>query len=349
MKRKWLSIVGLLVAFIIAAAASYVLLTSPTYENTTLTYRLKWLANTGFVGDLYADNYGLYTEEGLDVLVEPGGPENNPIRGLGTGRVEFGVASSDQVIRALARTDTANSNQRELVVIAQIYHQNPVRWIHRSTSVMVDDSSDLEKYSIGVTAGDTDETILRALETKHKLNLSTREVSYSYAPFFNESVELFPVYLNTQGVEIKRQMASSGIKTAFFNPIDYGVDIASNSIVTTARMIRENPDTVRAFLRATLKGWREALDKENLEKSVNVMVSHTAFDKSKADSVRSVLRRKIKYTRNLVIPFNESSIGTIDTTAWKQAEEVMLEQGLIRQPVEIVDHINSSYLPRYHE
>ena len=346
MKRKGVALVGLIVAFTIASAASYVLLTSPSYDNTTLTYRLKWLANTGFVGDLYADNYGLYTEEGLEVLVEPGGPENNPIRGLGTGRVEFGVASSDQVIRALAKADTANGNQRKLVVIAQIYHQNPVRWIHRSPSVMVDDSSDLEQYSIGVTAGDTDETIFRALENKYKLNLSTREVSYSYAPFFNESVDLFPVYLNTQGVEIKRQMASSGIKTAFFNPTDYGVNIASNSIVTTARKIREEPDTVRAFLRATLKGWREALDKENLEKSINVMASHTDFDKSKADSVRSILRRKIQYTRKLVVPADEESIGTIDTTAWKQAEKIMLKQGLIRRRVGIVDHINSSYLPR---
>jgi NitT/TauT family transport system substrate-binding protein len=66
-----------------------------------VAYRLKWLFNASVVGDIYADAHNIFGDEGLDVTVKEGGPERDAIRELEMGRAQFGVASADQVIRAM--------------------------------------------------------------------------------------------------------------------------------------------------------------------------------------------------------------------------------------------------------
>ncbi|MBW1846650.1 MAG: ABC transporter substrate-binding protein, partial [Deltaproteobacteria bacterium] len=68
-----------------------------------INYRLKWLFNASVVGDLYADVNNYFSTEGLDVKIKEGGPERDAIRELELGYAQFGVASADQVIRALSK------------------------------------------------------------------------------------------------------------------------------------------------------------------------------------------------------------------------------------------------------
>ena len=117
-------------AVVVVAVVIY-LVTRPSKEagsDKQIAYRLKWLANTGFAGDLVADTYGYFREEGLDVTVRPGGPEKDPIREVITGDAKFGVASADQVIRAIEQG-------AQIKVVAQIYQHDPVAWIYRSSNL----------------------------------------------------------------------------------------------------------------------------------------------------------------------------------------------------------------------
>jgi NitT/TauT family transport system substrate-binding protein len=68
-----------------------------------VSYRLKWLFNISVVGDLYTHDSGLFAKNGLNVTVKPGGPEKDAIKELELGHAQFGVASADQVIRAVSK------------------------------------------------------------------------------------------------------------------------------------------------------------------------------------------------------------------------------------------------------
>jgi NitT/TauT family transport system substrate-binding protein len=72
-------------------------------EKEEVAYRLKWLFNVSVVGDLWADVNGNFEKNGLKVTVKPGGPERDAIKELELGRSQFGVASADQVIRAVSK------------------------------------------------------------------------------------------------------------------------------------------------------------------------------------------------------------------------------------------------------
>jgi len=288
-----------------------------------VTYRLKWLFNISVVGDLYTDAHGIFADRGLRVTIKEGGPERDAIKELELGHAQFGVASADQVIRAV-------SKGAPVVVIAQLFQANPLQWIYRPDKTRIEGPEDLKGETIGITYGGNDETIIRALLSKYQImNNEVRffSVRYDYTPFYQGEVDLWPIYRNAEGVVIGEKLRKAGEEVSFFNPDKFGIRFVSNSVITTERMLKERPETTQNFLRALLRGWREALDPANTEKAVATIYQ---FDK---DTPIRLIRKQLAATRMLMKPSPGTAIGRIDVEAWKQTERIMLEQKLIPGPV----------------
>jgi NitT/TauT family transport system substrate-binding protein len=294
-----------------------------------LNYRLKWLFNASVVGDIYADVHGYFKEAGLDITVKPGGPERDAIKELELGQAAFGVASADQVIRAL-------SKGAPVVVIAQIFQINPMHWMYREKDISIEKLDDLKNKIIGVTFGGNDEIILRTLLAKG--NISEQDTTlfsarYDYNPFFQKKVELWPVYLNTQAVFLKKKMAENGEAVSFFNPADHGVQFVSNSVVTSQKMITEQPEVVKAFVSSLCKAWEAALAPENKDKAIETLQQ---FDK---DTSVDVMAEQLEVTRRLIKPTADMAIGTIDLPAWQQTAKIMAEQKQTSRLISVTDAI----------
>lgn len=298
-----------------------------------LAYRLKWLFNSSVVGDLYADTGGYFEAAGLDVEVKAGGPERDAIKELELGQAQFGVASADQVIRAMAKGSP-------VVVIAQLFQINPLQWIYRQSDTPVVRLEDLRGRTIGVTFGGNDETIMRTLLAKGGLterDVTLFSVRYDYTPFYRKQVDLWPVYRNTQAIVIGRKMAQDGEPVQFLIPRDFGVKFVANSVVTSQQMAAERPDLVRRFIQALLQGWQAALDPAN-DGQVLAMLQH--FDK---DTPPDQLQAQLAVTRKLVEPLGDAPIGTIDTEAWIQTEQIMREQDQIAEPVNVTSVLRPEF------
>ena len=296
-----------------------------------VTYRLKWLRNMSTAGDLLADHLGYFKEAGLDVDIKPGGPERDPIRELELGYADFGVASADQVVRAMAKGSP-------VVVVAQLFQANPLQWIYRQKRLTVKRPEDLRNRTIGVTFGKNDEMILMTLLARAQIPVSQVRlygVRLDYTPFFKNRVDLWPVYINTQGVEIGNRLQSAGEPAAFLNPAEFGVRFVANAVVTTQNTVDAHSDLVRRFVNAVLRGWRQAMDPANGEQVIEAV---RRFDR---DTAANVLQQQLKATRNLVQPDPDVAVGTIDRNGWRQTETIMLEQHQIPKPVNVVDRLKS--------
>lgn len=295
--------------------------TSPAAEQ--LTYRLKWLFNAGAVGGLYANAHGFFADEGLEVTIKAGGPERDAIKELELGYADFGVASADQVIRALDKGAS-------VVVIAQLFQENPLQWIYRPDHLQLDGLHDLKGRVIGITYGGNDETIMRTILAKGGIKEDEVElfsVRYDYTPFYKRQVDLWPVYRNTQAVLISDKLKDAGEEVAFFRPSDYGVRFVANSIVTSEKMFGERPQTVDKFIRALFKGWGQALDPVHKQEAIGIL------RRSGDDTSAAILSKQLEITRALMLPAPDLVLGRIDVEAWKQTEAVMLGQKLIPRPV----------------
>lgn len=303
-------------------------------EMTKVSYRLKWLFNASVAGDIYADANGFFEKEGLDVEVKEGGPERDAIKELEMGHAQFGVASADQVIRAV-------SKGAPVVVLAQLFQANPLQWIYRPDENRIDKPEDIRGKVVGITFGGNDETIMRALLAKYGIKeneVNLFSVRYDYTPFYEHKVALWPVYRNAQGVIIGDQLEKAGEKAAFFDPDASGIRFVANSVITTEKMIKEHPETVKKFVSALVKAWNEALHPANSGKTVETIGK---FDK---DTSSDVIRRQLDITRRFMKPSEKTVFGAIDIAAWKQTESIMLGQKLIPAPVDIGKRLKTEYV-----
>ena len=316
-------ILALLLIFVLSACSEK---EQPLEE---VNYRLKWLFNISVVGDLWADAHGHFEQNGLKVTVKPGGPEKDAIKELEIGHAQFGVASADQVIRAVAKGSP-------IVVLAQLFQINPLHWIYRPDRTALKTPQDLKGKIIGVTYGGNDETIMRALLAKY--NITENEVKlfsvrYDYTPFFKGEVDLWPLYRNAQAPIIGAKLRKAGEKFDLMNPSRLGIQFVANSVVTTTKMLEECPETVKRFMQALMQGWAEALDPANREKAIETVLKYNQ------ETPEDIVRQQLPATRILMLPSAGFQFGQIDVAAWKQTEEIMLAQKLIDNPIHIENRL----------
>jgi len=288
-----------------------------------VTYRLKWLFNASVIGDIIADEHGAFKTAGLDVDVKEGGPERDAIRELELGYADFGVASADQVIRALSKGSP-------VVVIAQLFQINPLQWIYRSDKLTIDQVQDIKGTVVGITFGGNDETIMRTLMAMN--DISERDVKifsvrYDYTPFYQKKVDIWPVYRNSQAPMLEKKLAESGESVAYLNPAAHGVKFVANSVVTSKRMLDAKPEIVEKFVLALLDGWEAALNPANETMALETL---REFDQ---DTAPDIMQKQLTLTRSLIKPFKDTRIGSIDIEAWRQTEKIMLAQQQIPNPV----------------
>jgi len=267
--------------------------------------------------------------------MKEGGPERDAIKELELGYAEFGVASADQVIRARAKG-------APVVVLAQLFQVNPLQWIYHPDRLTINRIDDLRGKVVGVTFGGNDEAILRTLLAKGELgdrDVTLFSVRYDYTPFFRKRVDIWPVYRNAQGVILARKLALEGETVAFLNPAEFGVTFVANSVVTSERTVRENPDLVHRFIRALMEGWTAAMAMDNHEAVLDLL---QRYDR---DTRRSILDTQLAITRRMVQPSPTFRIGTLDVDGWRQTEAIMLNQRQIDNPVHIEQALRPGFLP----
>ena len=306
----------------------------PAVAQENITYRLKWLINMSTVGDIVAVHRGCFEEQGLTVTLKSGGPERDAIRDLELGHADFGVASGDQVIQAISKGSP-------VVVIAQLFQKNPLQWVYFKNKIRIDGLTDLKNKTIGVTFGKNDEIIMRTLLVKS--GLSDRQVRlYSvrldYTPFYRGVADLWPVYINTQGVEIGHRLTASGASIAFLDPESYGVFFVANSVVTSKRLLEEHPERVQRFIKGLIKGWTTAVEGTDSDRIVEDVRQHDR------DTSRDLLFAQLDQTRALVKPDESFSIGRINVPAWEQTETIMLANQQIDRPVNVGAHLRIEFV-----
>ena len=294
-----------------------------------VAYRLKWLFNISVVGDLWADAHGNFSRSGLKVAVKPGGPEKDAIKELEIGHAQFGVASADQVIRAVSKGSP-------IVVLAQLFQINPLHWIYRPDRTPLKTPQDLKGKTIGITYGGNDETIMRALLARYEITedqVKLYSVRYDFTPFYKGDVDLWPLYRNAQAPIIGEKLLEAGERFDLMSPSGLGVRFVANSVITTQKMLDERPETVKRFMKALMEAWREALHHENKGKAIETVLKYNQ------ETPVEIVKKQLPATRILMLPGKDSEFGKIDVAAWKQTEEIMLDQKLISAPVNIEDRL----------
>lgn len=329
MSRLWALLV-LFAASIITGCSE----PKPT-ETTKVTLQLKWFINAGFVGDLVAKEKGFWKEEGLDVTVNPGGVGIAPIKMVTTGAAEFGVATGDQLLLGVVEGNP-------IVAIALAYQQNPLAWIVRTDS-NIKSAADFKGKRIGLTYID-DEPLFNAM--MKKVNLDPKEgpvlvpVKFDTSPFFRREIDAFPIFRNTQGIEIGEALRPEGIETLMVGPADHGIVSYSNLYFTTKDYLTKHPDVVKAFVVGVIRGWDYA---QRYPDEASEIVAK--YDK---ETKPSVLKQSVKATNLLVKPSAEQKIGEMTREGWESTQDILLQANQLKKVLELGEAYDNKFVDEFY-
>jgi NitT/TauT family transport system substrate-binding protein len=290
----------------------------PPAETPRVVLQLKWIYNAGFTGDLVAQDRHLW--RGLDVSVREGGPAINVVNAVVSGQADFGVATGDQIL-------LARENGAPIVAIALAYRRNPLVWITRR-SEGINTARDLRGRTVGLTYID-DEPLYRAWVGRAGLNPETdirpTRVQFDLSPFLTGAVAAFPVFINTQGVELANRLGPDSVN--FVGPEDAGIRSYSNLYFTTTRLATERPEIVEKFVDGIRKGWALAADSPAV--AVEIV---SRYDRT---TPPDIIRRSVEATNQLVHPDSASQFGVMELSGWNSTETILREAGVLKDTVDM--------------
>ena len=143
-------------AFVIVLVLSGLCATA--HADDAVTVRLKWFNQAQFAGFYVAQEKGFYKSAGLDVNIQPGGPDFPAVQMVAGGNEQFGVTGADQIL-------IARSKGVPVVALAVIYRRNPFVLFSLAKSG-IKTPADWVGKKVGVKIGGNEELIYRAVLAK---------------------------------------------------------------------------------------------------------------------------------------------------------------------------------------
>jgi NitT/TauT family transport system substrate-binding protein len=326
MFRKFI-LITLGLAFALSACSSF---GSPndSGELTKISLPMGYVANIQFAPLYVALEKGYFRAAGLEVELDYKF-ETDGVALVGAGELPFAVVSGEQVLLARAQG-------LPVVYVGAWYQQYPVSVVAKSElGVLI--PQDLKGRKIGLPGlFGANYVGLRALLSEAKMSES--DVTLDSIGF--NQVEL--VAAGEQDVIVGYtanepiQLRARGIPVTEIRVSDY-VQLASNGILASEKVIAEDPELVRAFVGAFLKGLADTI--ADPDEAFELSAAHIPnFADLDADVQRQVLATSIGQ-------WEAERLGYSDPQAWENMQAVLLEAGLIDQEMDLSKAFTNEFIP----
>lgn len=321
-----ISIVLILLVFMIVSCTPPEIKTPPD----EVTVQLKWVHQAQFAGLYMAQEKGYYAEENITVTFLEGGQDIDIAENIITGKADFGMLSPDEIL-------IKRSQGYSLNAIAAIYRRSAVVFLSKADSGIVRPQDFLGKTVAASDTGGSAEFQIQLIAMMKKLQLDISQVNVvtydpDYTAFIKGEVDVTPAYSTGGLIRLREQ----GLKLNLIWPSDYGIHFYSDSLATTDKMISENPELVIRFLRATLKGWRDAIG--DYTQAVDITLEYAQVPDSRLQTAMMEAMLPLVHT-------GEDNIGWMKPEIWHGMYDTLLDQGLLADPFDV----NQAYTLRFLE
>lgn len=313
-RPSFLLSVLLLIALLLVAACGNS--TSPSAPSGStlkkVSIGLGYIPDIQFAPFYVAQSKGYYKAAGLDVTFHHG-IVPDLIGSMVLGHDTFVFAGGDEAL-------VARSKNLQVVDVATIFQRYPVSLIVPANS-SIHTLADLKGHTIGVPGpfGSTYTGLLALLYQAH-LSLSDVKVQSigfnQVATLIAHRVDAVMGYSNNEPLQLKSQ----GFNVRTFDVSDYQ-PLVSNGIITTAGTLHSQPQLVRNFVQATIKGLKAVI----ADPAGAVQISRSYVPNLNPTRAMLVLQATIPIWQGN----GQVALGFNDSATWQSMEQFLLAQKII--------------------
>ena len=311
-------------------ACGFAFASTAAFAQTAVNFQLNWVAGGPNAGFAAAVGEGYYKQAGLDVTVVQGNGSGNTAQLVASGRALIGYADAVAVMQLIAKG-------APLKVIATVYQSNP-NSVMALKKTGIKSVKDLVGKKVGVPSGSSQTTML-------PLFLKANGLKESDMTMMNmPPTSMVPALLQGQVDAILGSMDSyqiqaeaQGAELDNYRFADYGVPTVSTSIFANETYLKDNAETVKKFVAASLKGWSFAID--NPEKAVKDL--KTVFPEMNEKLAASELAA----IGPLFCSGGAKYLGKAEDVHWTRSQQLLAEVKLLPEGQDPKSYYTNAYLP----
>jgi NitT/TauT family transport system substrate-binding protein len=315
---------------LVGVAAGLGLAAVTAWAQTPITFQLNWVAGGANAGFAAAVAEGYYKDAGLDVKLVEGNGSGNTAQLVAAGRAQLAYADAVAVSQLIAKG-------APMKIVSTIYQSNPNE-VMALKKTGIKSIKDLNGKKVGVPSGSSQTTMLPLFLKAN--NLKESDVNLINMPM----TSMVPSLLAGQVDAIlgsmdayQIQAEAQGAQLDNYRFADYGVPTVSTSIFANDAYIKDNPEVIKKFIAASLKGWSFALD--NPEKAVKDLkaVFPEMNEKTAAAELAAITP--------LFCSGGAKYIGKAEDSQWVKTQDLLSEVKLLPAGQDPKSYYTNAYLP----
>jgi NitT/TauT family transport system substrate-binding protein len=298
-----------------------------TAQETTIKFTLGWKTQGSDAAFFVAKDKGYFKQEGLNVVIDQGEGSGATVTRIMSGAYDAGFGDMNAVIQN-ASTRPADAP----VMVYQLWNQPPFAIVAKATSG-IKTPKDFEGRTLGGAQGTPTTRMLPVLAKANNLDLTKIKVS-NMAPNLQEPMLLqgqmdaalvfnitsyFNLVLNRQDPDKDFTWISFG---------DYGLDLYSNGLMVSQKLLKENPQAVAGLVRAVNKAVIEVAKDQDVGMKATINYDNLVDEK--------VEKRRLQYSYEKLIvspEMKEVGVGDLKDDRLKRSiAMVAAGYDLARQP-----------------
>lgn len=279
-----------------------------------ITVQLDWVPEPEHGGFYQAQAKGFFREEGLEVVLLPGGPGAQVVPSVATGKADVGQA--DDISTLLQQAEGL-----PLLQFAAVFQDDPSGILVHADSP-VRRFEDLQGKTIIARPG---WPFLEFLKKKYGLSVNVVAQNFSSAAFLGNKEALQQGYYIAEPFHITQ---AGGKMPRFLSTWDAGFR-GYAVLITNRRFAREQPAALRAFTRAYIRGWRDYLEGDPAPAHAALKQANAQnSDAFMAFSRRMILEEKLVTGRD--VDGGPNKVGRLDPARYAAQIAKLEELGLLK-------------------
>lgn len=214
---------------------------SDSHDLTGVTLQTDWFPQPEHGGFYQALALGFYEQEGLDVTILPGGPNAMSTQKVLKGRAQFAMNRADTIY------SLANRDVPIVMVMATLQHDPQAILLHESNPIQSFDQLDGQRIMAipGLNW-------IKWIEAKYDIQLEIIPHDFGIERFMNDPAFIQQCLQTNEPFYVRQAGANPKVlplRDSGFDPY--------HGIYCMESFATENPDTVKRFVRASVRGWRD--------------------------------------------------------------------------------------------
>jgi NitT/TauT family transport system substrate-binding protein len=322
-------------ATLLAAPLGFV---TPAGAQTKLKLVLNWKYQGPQGMFFLADDRGYFKAEGLEVALDQGNGSGAAVPLVANGTYDVGFGDINALIELAAKKpDDAP------IAVYVMFNQPPFTVAVKAESP-IKSPKDFEGKTLGGAANDGALKLFPALCKLAKIdcskvNITNMQPNLREQMLMQGQVDGVFGYVNTIRFSAKL-MGVEEKQLRYINYGDYGMDLYSNAIIVSKKLVKEKPEAVRGLVRAINKGLADSL--KDIDASVAAVAKREPLIKVPVERERFVQTLKDEMNHPEIAKIG---LGNVDTARLKKSIDILVDANALPRTPSVDEIFTGAFLP----